>query len=236
MQKEMKSIIRQAFIFFVLLMLAIVGTALIFFPDRVEDLSLNLISEITGTIWVIFCLDRLLNLREEVRRLPTKCLWCSRLLDMNDALLVSIVPESFCETSDKIYQFQNSGLVAIPRLELLKIRDHHRLYSEVKKKFDGQGAIDIIASLRLAEERLGKIIEQSASTFDNQEIILLLNFDHVLEGCLERLTTSDLDNEMSLENVVNNLALVINYAIEVKIWLQKMLDDNFALVPSDHIE
>lgn len=228
MLKEWRPVIRNVVIFLILLILITVVIALLIFPDKEDDLILNLFSEMMGTALSVFCIDQLLKIREEIHQLPTRYFWYTRLFDIVEELLINTLPKQYYQHSKKTYHYKRANLFVTPRIEKTSEIHFESLGSEVLEALDMNSYSNLASQLIRSEKTVNNVIERSLPYFQERELMLILNFDQSLEHLIDM--ELNLENEDSRQDFAVAMSIAIKHAVKIDLWLREIIDHNFTLL------
>jgi hypothetical protein len=229
MLTEWKRIKNVVFLLIIIIMSIIILTLLVF-PDHEVDLLLNLFSETIGTAISIFGIDRLLKMRDENHQMPTRYLWYTKLFDLVEELLSSILPDQYYQPSNKIYYNERTNLYVVPRLENLHVSEFEELVSQITKALEEKNYHSFLAQLFKSKEKINTLIERSSSYFQESEMILILGFERSLERFQE--IQFDLNDNSSRRDIAVALSIVIKHAVKIDLWLRGVIESNFTRTDS----
>jgi hypothetical protein len=196
--------------------------------NLLSDLILNLIAEFIGAILISYAIGRHIEQREEKRWLPARCRLYARLFDIIDGFLIAIIPEEFREVSDRIYKHKYGGIYVIPTIKPLKKEMLSYLPSLIERDIETHGSFDDMP-ISLARQQLDAILDRSAFLLDHEPIGLLLKLERSFESLSLVLSDIDWTEERSRQVFARSLSWVVSVTVEVRTWLERMLDQYFVV-------
>ncbi len=197
-----------------------------------RDVALNLAAEAIAFTLSIFLINAITDYidkrKERLRRLPLERIVYARLLRIVRDLIVNILPQEAYEENDSVFE-SNYGDSAAPRIDL-KQDSLDRLFAltneYVERRYTDGGKVDAV-SLNHIKERLGTVLDRAFSFLDPKFVSCLVTLEMRLEHSTELLDDmkdKDWEEELFRQKVAYSLSLVAFAVVEVREWLDRMLD------------
>ena len=188
-----------------------------------ENLCLNLCTEIIGILITVFVIDRLIKNREEQRLKQAKATMYANILNSITDTIRQLPDEFLLTEKPMVYYYGNSTVIVKAGIKEQPLKDILPILEKERKKHDG---FDVKVFFS-AKQRIGEIINSSAFLLEPTLTELLLTFEQQVSILKEsNLESTTIANKQ--DSIARVLPLIFRSITSINSWLIKQSDKHIS--------
>lgn len=199
------------------------------FFSILENLALNLCTEITGILITVFVIDRLLKNREEKRWQHAKGTMYANILSTFTDTIRQLPEELRQPEKPMVYYYGNATVITNYGIKKKLTKD---VQSILEDELKGHAGINV-NTFFIAKQRISEIVNSSLFLLDPTLTESLLIFDQQVSILKEKIS-QELTTNSKQETIAQILSLIIRSVTKMNSWLIKRADKHITL--DEHLQ